>query len=371
MRSRTTILSILTPLLAAALLAACGGHPEAREATVPDPVEARLARARQVEVAEAVELPGSVEADRTTAVSSRVMATVTAVHVKLGATVRKGQPLVEIDPQTARGQVGQAQGALAQAQAGLALAERNYERFKNLNAANAASDLELDMARTQYEQAKGAVEQARGAVSSASSVASESRVSAPFAGRVAAVMVAEGDLAAPGRPLVRIESSEAHLLAVSVPESQLAKIRPQVGDGVPVAVDSRPELGRFQGTIAEISPSADPMAHAFQVKISLGDREVPAGSFGRAWFTTGSRRTVSIPENAVLHQGGTSLVVVRDQEGRALSRVVTLGAPLDGGRVEVLSGLSGGETVLVGLAAVPPLGAPVRESAAPAGEEAS
>jgi len=348
--------------LIALLLSGCGTAREKTTNEAPAPVvRARLARAEKAAVASAVELPGTVEADRATEVSSRVMALVTAVRVNVGDFVRRGQTLVEIDPQTAAGQVGQARGGLAQAQASLALAQRNYERFKALAEARAASELELDTARMQYEQARGAVEQARGAVSSASSVAAESRVAAPFDGRVAAKRVEVGDLAAPGRPLVRIESAKAHRLAVAIPESAFATLRPKLGDKISVALDSRPELGRFPGTIAEIAPGADPMSHAVTVKVSLGGVEVSAGAYGRAWIGTGERAAVTIPGDAVLRQGGTTLVVTRDEKGTAASRVVTLGETLPDGRVEVLSGLAGGETVLTGLAAAPPLGARVEE----------
>jgi RND family efflux transporter MFP subunit len=287
---------------------------------------------------------------------------VTAVRVRPGDSVRRGQVLVEIDPQTAAGQLGLARGGLAPAAAGLALAERNYQRFTALAAANAASELELDLARTQYEQARGAVEQARGAVSAASSVAAESRVVAPFDGRVVAKMVEVGDLAAPGRPLVQIESAVAHRLSVAVPESVLAGAPLRVGDAVAVSIDARPDLGRFAGTVVERSSGADPMAHAFTLKISLGQTEVPSGAFGRAWVPAGTRATVAVPKDAVLRQGGSALVVVRGEDGTASSRVVTVGADLDGDRVEVLSGLAGGETVLAGLAAVPALGARVEEA---------
>lgn len=349
--------------LIALLAAACssGDRAERGEGASP-PVRARLARVERTMVASSVELPGTIEAERSADASSRVMALVTAVRVRVGDSVRRGQVLVEIDPQTAAGQVGQARGGLAQAQAGLALAERNYERFKALAETEAASELELDMARSQYEQAKGAVEQARGAVSAASSVASESRVAAPFDGYVTAKMVEVGDLAAPGKPLLRIESASAHRLAVAIPESAFATMRPRPGDRVTVAVDSRPEVGRFPGTVVEISPAADPLAHTVLVKIALGAVEVPAGSSGRAWIATGERQALTIPGDAVLRQGGTTLVVVRDEKGGAFSRVVTLGEALPGGRVEVLSGLAGGETVLTGLAAAPPLGARVEEA---------
>ena len=89
------------------------------------------------------------------------------------------------------------------------------------------------MARMQYEQAKGAVEQATGAVEAASSVAKESRVVAPFAGRVAKKMVEPGDLAAPGRPLVMIESTAGRRLVLSVPESIVAASKLAVGRDAP------------------------------------------------------------------------------------------------------------------------------------------
>jgi len=354
-------MTMLIPLLI--LAAGCAGREETAAPPSPSPISARVARAEKSASPVTIELPGNVEADRTAAVSSRVMATVTAVHVQAGDRVRRGQVLVEIDAQTAAGQVAQARGGLSQAQAALALAERNYERYQALAATQAASQAELDFARMQYDQAKGAVEQARGAVSSASSVASESRVTAPFDGRVTARMVEVGDLAAPGRPLVQIESSAAHRLSVAVPESLLAQAGLALGSTVTVAIDARPDLGRFPGTVAERAPAADPMAHAFTVEISLGSIEVPSGSSGRAFVAAGERSAVTIPAAAVLRQGGATLVVVRDSEGRAASRIVTLGSDLGDGRVEVLSGLAGGETVLVGLADVPPLGAPVQETA--------
>lgn len=351
-------MKVLFPALL--ILAACAGREETAAPAAPPPVSARVASAEKVASPVTIELPGNVEADRTAAVSSRVMATVIAVHVQAGDRVRRGQVLVEIDAQTAAGQVSQARGGLAQAEAGLALAERNYERYKALAATQAASQAELDFARMQHDQAKGAVEQARGAVSSASSVASESRVTAPFDGRVMARMVEVGDLAAPGRPLVQIESSTAHRLSVAVPESLLSRAGLSLGSPVTVSIDARPDLGRLTGTVAELAPAADPMAHSFTVEITLGGVEVPSGSSGRAWLSSGERSAVTVPAEAVLRQGGATLVVVRDSEGNAASRIVTLGSDLGDGRVEVLSGLAGGETVLLGLAAVPPLGSPVR-----------
>jgi multidrug efflux system membrane fusion protein len=337
--------------IAAAVAASCGGdHGKGGQAALPA-VSAGVSKAELLSVPQRAELYGTVEAGRTAAVSSRVMATVTAVRVRPGDVVKAGDVLVEIDPQTAQGQEGQAKGALAQAQAALTLAERNYERFKALAADGAASELELDMARMQYEQAKGAVEQGRGAVEAAASVARECRISAK--------LIEVGDLAAPGRPLVVVESQTGRQLALSAPESVATATGIKPGMDVTVRIDALPALGEFAGRIVEMTPGADPMSHSFTVKVLLGGAEVPTGLAGRAWVRAGERRVVAVPAAALLRQGGVAMVAVRDQDGRARSRVVSVGADLPDDRVEILAGLSGGEDVLVGLGLVPADGAPV------------
>ncbi|HEX9799818.1 MAG TPA: efflux RND transporter periplasmic adaptor subunit [Thermoanaerobaculia bacterium] len=356
-RSRTRLAAIS---LSAVTLAACGRSHAPAPAPTPDAVRARLATAERLTLPNEVALAGSVEAERSAAVASRVMALVTEVHARLGERVAAGELLVTIDPTAAEGQLGQARGALAQAEAALALAEKNHQRFQALAVKQAASELEVDLARAQHHQAQGAVEQARGAVAAARSVAHESRVVAPFAGRVAARMVEAGDLAAPGRPLMAIESEGGRRLAVDVPERLASALA--VGATLPVALDGRPDLGRFAAEIVETAPGPDPTTHTVRVKLALVGVDVAAGAAGRAWATSGERAAVAVPAAAIVRSGGLALVVVRDAEGRAASRVVTLGRTLDDGRVEVLSGLAGDETVALGLAAAPPAGAPLAEA---------
>lgn len=351
---RTQPLSFLFALSLAAT--ACGGH-EPRPAQ-PAAITAATAPAETLQIPRRLELYGTVEAERSAAVSSRVMGNVVAVRVKAGDSVAAGEVLVEIDPQTARGQEAQARGALAQAQGALTLAERNHGRFQALAKSGSASELELDMARMQWEQAKGAVAQARGAVESASSVANESRVLAPFAGRVAARLVEPGDFAAPGRPLVTVESAAGRRLVLSVPESVAGEPGLALGSRLAVSIDALGK-GELTGAVVERAPGADPASHTFRVKVEVAAANVPSGVAGRAFLETGARKTVVVPRAAVLPQGGISMVVVRDAEGKARSRAVTLGGEIADGRVEVLAGLAGGETLLTGLAAPPEDGAPV------------
>ena len=337
---------------------ACGGRHETKE-TAPAPVVAATARAEAAEIPDRIELYGTVAADKTAAVSSRVMANVVAVAVKAGDVVQPGDVLVEIDPATAKGQESQAKGALSQARAALALAERNYQRYQALEKTGSASELEVDMARMQYDQARGAVQQGEGAVEAASSVARESRVVAPFAGRIAARMVEPGDLAAPGRPLVTVESATGRRLVVQVPASTAAASALRAGQKVAVRIDGIED--ETTGVVAEMSPGADPGSHTFTAKIELPGAPVATGLTGRAYVVAGSRRAVFVPAGAVVRSGGIPMLAIRDAAGKARSRAVTTGETRDG-KVEILSGLSGGETVLVPQGALPADGAPVTEA---------
>ena len=348
---------LLAAGIASAILAGCGGPHSPSKKEIPA-VAAGTALVERALLPDRLTLYGTVTADRTAAVSSRVTANVVAVPARVGQSVAAGAVLVEIDPQTAKGQEAQARGALAQARAALSLAERNYERYKALAASGSASPLELDMNRMQYEQAKGAVQQGEGAVEAASSVARESRVTSPFAGRVASRLVEAGDLAAPGRPLVTIESATGRRLVVQVPAGTVAASGLRAGQKLAVRIDG--VAGDVPGTVIEMSPGADPTSHTYTVTLELAGAPVATGLTGRATLESAVRSSVLVPESAVLASGGVSLVALKDDSGKARTRVVTTGAS-QGGKIEILSGLSGGETVLVGLTAPPADGAPVSE----------
>lgn len=337
-------LTALIPLMAVALTTACGHEEPQRAEADLQPVKVEVADVEHVSQAKPIDVRGIVHPTRQAAVSSRVMGPVIALNVRAGATVAKGQVLLEIQPEAVDGQLAQARGALAQAQAALALSERNFQRFEALHAEQAASELELDMARMQFKQARGAVAQAEGAVSAASSVAAESEVSAPFAARVIKTLVEVGDLAAPGRPLVRVESLEGQQIWLTVRESDIQRVAE--GDQVGVRLDARPELGEVTGAVREIVPLADLATHTFTVKVALGEIEVPSGLSGRAVISGDSTDRLVVPVSAVYRRGGLELVVVRATDGTARTRAVTTGGIIGDGRIEILSGVDEGESVV-------------------------
>jgi len=335
----------ISTVLAVTLLAACG-HEEADLAPADlAPLKARVTPVQVVAEGKPISVYGVVQPTREASVSSRVTGPVVSLDVQAGSTVGKGQTLLKIQPEAIDGQVAQAQGALAQAQAALALSERNFQRFEALHAENAASDVELDMARMQQEQARGAVRQAEGALQVASSIAGESSVRAPFPARVVNTLVEVGDLAAPGRPLVRVESLAGRQIWLGVRSADISRL--EIGDELRVRVDHRSDLGAVQGVVAEIVPSADPATHTFTVKVALEGVEVPSGTSGLAELPGDVIERLVVPTSAVHRRGGLELVVVRADDGTSRTRAVSTGSDLGDGRIEVLSGLAADEAVVV------------------------
>ena len=110
-----------------------------------------------------------------------------------------------------------------------------------------------------------------------------------------------------------------------------------------------------------MSPGADPTAHTFLVKLDLGDVEVATGATGPG---LGRHREAPGGGGAAAGgaaTGGLSLVVVRDAQGLARSRAVTLGEALGGERSRCCRGCAADEDVLVGLSMPPADGARVEE----------
>ncbi len=334
--------------LVSILLIAAGGCGHDKASTIEaqlTPLEAHVAIAELVHQGEQIEVQGTVQPARQSFLSSRVMGPVVEVNVQAGEKVRAGQALVEIQPETSKGQVAQAKGALAQATAALTMAERNFQRFEALHQQEAASGVELDFARMQYEQAKGAVTQAEGAVQAASSVAGEAIVRAPFSARVVDKLVEVGDLAAPGRPLIRLESVDGRSIWLSVRESDIKRL--SLDQRLPVTIDSRPDLGTIEAVVDEIVPSADPATHTFTVKIGLPAVKIASGISGRALMPGDGRDVIAIPASAVHYRGGLELVIVKADDNSARTRAVTTATKLSDGRIEILSGIKAGDVVVI------------------------
>ena len=355
-------------------LCACGTPTEQEPAPVSahEPVAVQVEPAAMAEQAESVRVLGTVRAQQTVVVSSRLMASILALHARVGDRVRKGQTLIELDDRELASALAAAEAAQAEADSAIAGAEQGiaaaraqldlakvtHRRFEDLLAKESISQQEYDestarvrlaesrlqAAMSQKEQAKRKREQAEAGIAMAQTRRSYSRISAPVSGVVVERLVDAGSLANPGAPLLKIEPAGRYQLEVNVPETYLSALRP--GQTLAVRLDALGEAGQIEARVAEIVPVIDVSSRTFTVKLALPPHAaIKSGLYGSALLPDGTRPALTIPVQAVVEDGQLSSVLVAENN-LATRRLITLGETRHD-RVEVLSGLGEGEAVIL------------------------
>jgi len=313
------------------------GEEERPPGLAPPKVQAQAVREDRPAFYVAV---GTIRSRTEATVAAQVSGRVTSVNVDAGGTVVQGDLLARLDSQEIETRVGQARSGLDAAKAELADARLHYGRIERLLPERAATQVQMDAADARLKQARAAVATAQKKLEEARIVLDYSQIRAPMTGVVSRREVEPGDLAYPGRPLFVIHNPKGLRLEAHVREGMIGRVK---GDQrVEVELTALSET--VEGTVEEIGPSADPLSRSFLVKVALPVTEgLYPGMFGRLRIRLEERPTVLIPLSAVSQVGQLKTVRVL-KEGRWVRRYVTVGGRI-GERVDVLSGLEGGETI--------------------------
>ncbi|HBG07033.1 MAG: efflux transporter periplasmic adaptor subunit [Geobacteraceae bacterium GWC2_58_44] len=334
----------------------CGkkAEPVAQSAPVVVVQGATVAAVAAQAIPEIQEAVGTVRARNSAVISARLAGSVSRVHVREGDRVARGELLVAIDAAEsgaaaagALSGVEEAARALEEARSRKRLADATFERYRRLFDEQAVTRQEFEVRQMEQEvagegvaRAGARLSQARQGAAAAGTVAGYGRVTSPISGVVLAKQVEAGQTVFPGTPLVTIEGDDGFRLEVAAPEGLLGKVKP--GDQVGIAVEGAPVAGR----VSEVVPMVDPVSRTFTVKIDLPARGLRSGSYGKALFKSGARQGIAVPLAAIVERGALTSVWVVSREGIARLRLVKLGQAVDR-RVEILSGLSAGERVVI------------------------
>ena len=276
-----------------------------------------------------VDLVGTAASDRSVNLSARLSAYVQEVRATAGDRVKAGDLLVALDDREIREQLTAAEAQFKQA-------ESEFKRTRQLFEAKASTEQALTAAESGFQAARAQVEQVRVMMSYA-------QVAAPLDGIVTERRVEVGDLANPGQILLAVYDPTRMRLEVPVPVRLLDRFAPNQDVQVKLDYPARAVAGKVTEIVSEI----DPHSRTRKVKILLEDRsgDVLPGAFGRVWVDDAEHEGVWVPAAAVQRSG--QLESVELVQGDRVVRRLVRSRALDDGRVEILSGLQGGETVVV------------------------
>jgi RND family efflux transporter MFP subunit len=295
---------------------------------------------------------GVVEAVRLTVVAAQVPGAVVQLNVKVGDRVAAGQVLLRLDARAAEQNAASSDAQVLAARAALDVASKDFERQKQLFQKNYISQGALERAEADFKSTQAQVNAQLAQSGAARTQSGFYVVRAPFAGVVAEVPVALGDMAMPGRPLLTLYDPAALRVTASVPQTVASRMA--AGQVPRVELPGQPAAGQWVVPLrVQVLPTADPGTHTVQVRADLpaGQAGVAPGMFARLWLpvpvagATASNAPLSVSSASIVRRAEMTGLYVLDPNNKPVLRQVRLGR-VDGDKVEVLSGLLPGERVV-------------------------
>lgn len=332
--------------LALLLLAACGQKAEEKKAG-PPPALITVTQVGSGEFEVVEETLGTLEVLADPKVGAEVPGRVVQVLARSGQRVKKGQLLAVIDAgdTTLANRADEAESRRLEALA--TQQDRLLERQQALVAKgflskNAGEDIaaQRTAVNEQLAAARARAENSRRSVE-------KTRVTSPLDGIVEVQIVAPGDYVKVGDPMFQLVAP--HKLRAHLPFPELAATR--IKPGQPVSMTSPMAPGKvFESRIHEIRPGIVEGSRTLDVLADIDNREglLRGGGTVNSTVRIAAKATaLTVPEQSVvLRPAGKVVYVIAEVEGqkRAQQKVVKAGAKR-GGRVEILEGLSGGESI--------------------------
>jgi RND family efflux transporter MFP subunit len=300
--------------------------------------------------AEDLVLPADVEANDVAAIHPRVSGYIRKWDVDIGAHVKTGQLLADIDTPDLDQQLAQAKAALATATAKQGVAKTSADRWTRLLAKNAVSQQETDEKTGDFVEKSADVRAAKADVDRLQALEAFKRIVAPFDGVVTTRTAHVGALVAAGTPndpgLFTVADVHRLRIYVHVPQTYSSQLTP--GMEARVTVPEYP--GReFKAKLASTSEAVGAQSGALTAELQIDnpDQALKPGDYAQASFNLArsASQTLRLPSSALMFRQKGMAVGVVDAQNHAHLRFVTLGHDL-GASVEIAAGLSAGDRVI-------------------------
>jgi RND family efflux transporter MFP subunit len=299
--------------------------------------------------AQEIELPGTTQAFTEAPIYARTSGYLKRWYFDIGAHVKRGQLLAEIETPELDQQLQQAESDLRTAQANLQLAQVTADRWQFLLKSNVISKQETDQAVSDYNAKKATDEAAEANVRRLQKLQEFERVYAPFDGVITVrdtdigALIQNGDT--PGqKELFHLAAIDKLRVYISVPEVYATAVRS--GETVTLTLDAFPGQ-TFTGTIVRNSNSIDLTSRTLNVEVDVDNptgRLLPGAYAFVHLKVPAAAEAVTIPTNAMLFRAeGLRVAIVRDGEVKLAP--ITIGRDY-GSTVEVTSDLTAKDAVI-------------------------
>jgi len=344
------LLTSLTALAAAAVLAACGA--QAKQEVAPPPAQVTITAVAFKSLRQWDDFTGRLEAIDTVEIRPRVGGYVDGARFQEGARVHKGQVLFEIDPRPFQAEANRANAEVARARAQLDLAIVNRERGQRLIDQNALARSEFDRLSSEEKAAQANLAAASAAYQTARLNLEFTRVVSPIEGRVSKALITRGNLVTQADLLTTVVSDTPIYAAFNADEQTFLKYAAaERGKQSPVYMGLMTEDGYpHQGKLAFIDNAMDAKSGTISGRaiFANGDGRFTPGLFARIRLVSDASQNVALaPDRAVATDLGKRFVVVVGKDNKAEYRPVEIG-PLAGNLRIIRSGLKPGDRVIVG-----------------------
>ena len=300
-----------------------------------------------------IELQGKIDADGIAYVApSGQGGQVKAVYVKVGQKVGKGQLILKLDDAMARQGVIAAQQQTGQLKARLAQAQTVYERYQNLWKQNIGAEIQVINAKADVDALAAQLRAANAQVGMAQEQANMSNVYAGISGVVDEMNVKVGEFFSPQTAAqpgmgIKIVNGGSLKIVTAVPENYVQRVKK--GDKVEVVVS---ESGKppFESVISVVGASIDPKTRSFTTEAKLpADPLLKPNQIATLRILDYEvKSTVAVDVNVVQSDEKGKYVYVMEKAGDKLvarKKVVLVGEAYDG-KIEIKSGLTGGELII-------------------------
>jgi RND family efflux transporter MFP subunit len=347
LRRATASVAVLAALLAAG---ACGEKTTEQEVEPAEEptIVASVAKVTPRTLVDELTVRGTVTAipNEDVRVSALVPGRLTAVTVAEGDSVRKGQVIASVDRRPLQEEERKAVAAVGQAKAQIENARLNLQRTDALFQRGIAAGKEVEDARAQMASAQAALEQATAGLDGAHLQLARTEVRAPISGQVVKRMVSVGEQVdgTAAQPIVEIANVDRVELAASVPPEHLSQVR--IGQRAAVSTEAYPGTA-FPAEVIAIAPAVDAATNTALVRIRIvnSERALKVGMFAQGRLELAKHVNVLVvPPSAVVKRDAAAFVYVVTGD-TAERRPVKIGLE-QADAVEVLSGLTAGQTVL-------------------------